>query len=813
MFGNKPKERTEVYETLAMVPLRDVVIFPYMMMPFVIGRASSVRALEFALANDRRIFLAAQHDATIDDPRPSDIFTVGTIANIVQSVKLPDGNIKVLVEGLDRGRTIECRDEEGFYKVVAKIIPKISQSTPGLSKQITKTISLFEQYVKLAGSVHSEIKNAAVQVDEPGKLADTIASHLVLPVPEKQNILEIWNANERLTRVMSILEVEVDKLQVDRRIQGRVRKQMERAQKEYYLNEKMKAIQKELGKKDERINEFDELRQKIAESKMSKEAEEKAILELKRLEAMPPMSAEATVSRNYLDWLLVVPWHKRSRESRDLKRAEEILEEDHYGLEKVKERILEFLAVRQLVRKQRGPILCFVGPPGVGKTSLAKSIARATNRKFVRLSLGGIRDEAEVRGHRRTYIGAFPGQIIQMMKKAGTVNPLILLDEVDKMSMDFRGDPAAALLEVLDPEQNHCFQDHYLDVEYDLSNVMFIATANILHTMPQALQDRVEVLRLPGYTEEEKLEIAKRFLVAKQMEANGLKRKPINIQDDSLKEIIQRYTREAGVRNLEREIASVCRKIARRLVTEGVEQAIEVTGESTKDYLGIPKFRPRKTEGKSEVGIATGLAWTEVGGELLVTEASLMYGKGGLTLTGKLGDVMRESAQTALSFIRSRAEELGIARDFNRRIDVHIHVPEGSIPKDGPSAGITMCTALISALNKIPVRSDVAMTGEITLRGKVLPIGGVKEKILAAHRAGINNIILPRDNEKDLPDIPENVLRQLKIKLVEEMDEVLEGALSTPINRKTSDSEPEESEEPNEPRKLDEGIQGESIAH
>jgi ATP-dependent Lon protease len=813
MFGNKPKDRAEVYETLAMVPLRDVVIFPHMMMPFVIGRASSVRALEFALAHDRRIFLAAQHDAAIDDPRPPDIFTVGTIANIVQSVKLPDGNIKVLVEGLDRGRTIECRDEEGFYKVVVKTIPKVSQSTQGLSKQISKTISLFEQYVKLAGNVHSEIKNAAVQVDEPGRLADTISSHLVLPVQEKQNILEIWNANERLSRIMSILEGEVDKLQVDRRIQGRVRKQMERAQKEYYLNEKMKAIQKELGKKDERTNEFDELRQKIAESKMSKEAEEKAILELKRLEAMPPMSAESTVSRNYLDWLLAVPWHKRTRESRNLTRAEEILEEDHYGLEKVKERILEFLAVRQLVRKQKGPILCFVGAPGVGKTSLAKSIARATNRKFVRLSLGGVRDEAEVRGHRRTYIGAFPGQIVQMMKKAGTINPLILLDEVDKMSMDFRGDPAAALLEVLDPEQNHCFQDHYLDVEYDLSNVMFIATANILHTMPQALQDRVEVLRLPGYTEEEKTEIGKRFLVAKQMEANGLKTKAVRIHEDSLIEIIQRYTREAGVRNLEREIASVCRKIARQLVTEGKELAIEVTGESIKDYLGVPKFRPRKTEGKSEVGIATGLAWTEFGGELLITEASLMYGKGGLTLTGKLGDVMQESAQTALSFIRSRAEDLGIARDFNRRIDVHIHVPEGSIPKDGPSAGITMCTALISALNKIPVRSDVAMTGEITLRGKVLPIGGVKEKVLAAHRAGIHTIILPRDNEKDLPDIPENVLRQLNIKLVEEMDEVLEGALSTPINRKTSDTEPEESEEPNEPRKLDEGIQGESVAH
>ncbi len=812
MFGNK-RDRAEVYETLAMVPLRDVVIFPYMMMPFVIGRSSSVQALEFALNHDRRIFLSAQHDATIDDPRPSDIFTVGTIANIVQSVKLPDGNIKVLVEGLDRGRTIECRVEDGFFKVVAKTIAKMSSSAPDLSKKISRSIALFEQYVKLAGNLHSEVKNATVQVDEPGKLTDTIASHLVLPVQEKQNLLEIWNPQERLNRIIGILEQEVDKLQVDRRIQSRVRKQMERAQKEYYLNEKMKAIQKELGRKDDKTNENDELRKKIADAKMSKEAEEKAQQELKRLEAMPPMSAEATVSRNYLDWLLAVPWFKRTRESRNLKKAEDILEEDHYGLAKVKERILEFLAVRQLVRKQRGPILCFVGPPGVGKTSLAKSIARATNRKFVRLSLGGIRDEAEVRGHRRTYIGAFPGQIIQMMKKGGTVNPLILLDEVDKMSMDFRGDPAAALLEVLDPEQNHCFQDHYLDVEYDLSNVMFIATANVLHTMPQALLDRVEVLRLPGYTEEEKIEIAKRFLVSKQMDANGLKGKGVTFSEESLKEILQRYTREAGVRNLEREIAAVCRKLARRLVADGKDLTIDLGRESIREYLGVPRFRRRQTEGKSEVGTATGLAWTEVGGELLITEASLMYGKGALTLTGKLGEVMQESAQTALSFIRSRAETLGIAKDFNRRIDVHIHVPEGSIPKDGPSAGITMCTALISALNNIPVRSDVAMTGEITLRGKVLPIGGVKEKILAAHRAGISQIILPRDNEKDLPDIPENVLRTMSIKLVEEMDEVLESALTTPLNRKDSETEPEEPEESKEPGKLDEGIQGESITH
>ena len=809
MFGNKPRDRAEIYETLAMVPLRDVVIFPYMMMPFVIGRASSVRALEYSLAHDRRIFLAAQHDASTDDPRASHIYTVGTISNIVQSVKLPDGNIKVLVEGLDRGRTIECQDEEGFFKIVAKTIPKVSETSPELESRMSKVVSLFEQYVKLANTVQAEVKNAAVQVDDAGKLADTIASHLILPVDEKQNLLETWNPLERLTRIGGVLEHEVDKLQVERRLQGRVRKQMERAQKEYYLNEKMKAIQKELGRKDEKTNEIDELRKKLVEAKMSKEAEEKALQELKRLEAMPPMSAEATVSRNYLDWMLAVPWYKRTRESRDLQRAERILDEDHYGLEKVKERVLEFLAVRQLVRKQKGPILCFVGPPGVGKTSLAKSIARATNRKFVRLSLGGVRDEAEVRGHRRTYIGAFPGQIIQMMKKAGTVNPLLLLDEVDKMSMDFRGDPSAALLEVLDPEQNHCFQDHYLDVEYDLSNAMFIATANVLYTMPQALQDRLEVLRLPGYTEEEKAEIATRFLVPKQVESNGLKNKAVTFQPDALKEVLTRYTREAGVRNLEREIASICRKIARKLVKDGIDSRIDVTQESIADYLGVPKFRPRKTEGKSEVGTATGLAWTEVGGELLVTEASLMFGKGGLTLTGKLGDVMQESAQTALSFIRSRAEELGIARDFNRRIDVHIHVPEGAIPKDGPSAGITMCTALVSALTNISVRNDVAMTGEITLRGKILPIGGVKEKLLAAHRAGISNIILPRDNEKDLADIPENVLSQLTVKMVESMDEVFETALTAPLSKIEAG---EDSSGP-EPDKLDEGIQGESITH
>jgi ATP-dependent Lon protease len=618
-------------------------------------------------------------------------------------------------------------------------------------------------------------------VDDPGKLADTIAAHLVVGVDEKQNLLEIISPVERLNRIAGILEVEVDKLQVDRRIQSRVKKQMEKAQKEYYLNEKMKAIQKELGRKDEKGNEVDELKKKIESSKMPKDVEEKAIQELKRLEAMPPMSAEATVSRNYLDWLIAVPWHKKTRENRDLKHAETVLNEDHYGLDKIKDRILEFLAVRSLVKKPKATILTFSGPPGVGKTSLAKSIARAMNRKFVRLSLGGVRDEAEIRGHRRTYIGAFPGQIIQMMKKAGSQNPVFLLDEIDKMSMDFRGDPSAALLEVLDPEQNNTFLDHYLDVEYDLSSVMFICTANVLHTIPQALRDRMEVLQLAGYTEEEKVEIAKRFLAPKAVEGTGLTAANIIIEEEAIRTLIQRYTREAGVRNLEREISSICRKVARKVVNEGASFKETIDGEKVTAYLGVPRFRPSLAEEQNEVGIATGLAWTEVGGELLVSEATLMPGKGKLTLTGKLGDVMQESAQAALSYVRSRAPELGLPEDFHSKLDIHIHVPEGAIPKDGPSAGITMATALTSALTKIAARRDVAMTGEITLRGKVLPIGGVKEKVLAAHRAGVKNILMPRDNEKDLADIPKNVLDVLDVHLVSTMDEVLKLALTEPL--------------------------------
>ena len=761
-----------------MMPIRDVVIFPHMMTPFVVGRETSVRALEEALAADKKIFLATQHDASVDEPKPNEIYPVGTVANIVQSVKLPDGNIKVLVEGMERGRVVTVSDEEGFFRAIVRTVSYRIEPNPQMEALVNRVTSLFEQYVKLSQTLNYETMIAAVRVDDPGKLSDTIAANLQLAIEEKQEILEIFDPQDRLQRVAEVLDIEIEKLNVDRNIQGSVKRQMERAQKEYYLNEKIKAIQKELGRGEK--SELDELKKKIDAAGMTKEAQEKATQELKKLELMPPMSAESTVSRNYLDWLLAVPWKKKTKETRDMGRAERVLEEDHYGLEKIKERILEFLAVHRLVKKPRGSILCFVGPPGVGKTSLGMSIARATGRKFVRLSLGGVRDEAEIRGHRRTYIGALPGQIIQMMKKAGTRNPVFMLDEVDKMSMDFRGDPSAALLEVLDPEQNFMFMDHYLDVEYNLSQVFFIATANVLHTVPPALQDRMEVIRMIGYTEPEKVEIAKRFLVRKQREATGLTEEILTFTDEAIVRMIQNYTREAGVRNLEREIANIGRKVARKVVKEGRGIRIVLKPEEVQEYLGVIKFRETEKEKRSEVGLAMGLAWTEVGGQILVTEATLMEGKGKLTMTGKLGDVMQESGQAALSYVRSRSAQLGLPKDFYRHLDIHVHVPEGAIPKDGPSAGITIATAISSALARTPVRRNVAMTGEITLRGKVLPIGGLKEKLLAAHRAGFNEVIIPKDNEKDLPDIPANILEQTRLHLVETMDQVLEIAFERP---------------------------------
>ena len=764
---------------LPMMPIRDMVIFPYMMTPFVVGRESSVRALEEALTGDRKIFLATQHDAGIDEPRPEDIYSVGTIGNIVQSVKMPDGNIKVLVEGLERAKAVEMNDSDGFFVATVRVANRQLEVNPQIEQVMQRVTSLFEQYVKLQQSLNYETMIAAVRMDEPAKLSDTIAANLQLSIEEKQELLDIFDPSERLTRVADVLDIEIEKLNMDRSVQSRVKRQMERAQKEYYLNEKIKAIQKELGRGEK--SEFDELRKKIDAAGMPKEVFDKAVQELKKLEAMPPMSAESTVSRNYLDWLLAVPWKKRSKETRSIDHAEKVLNADHYGLEKIKERILEFLAVRQLVKNPKGSILCFVGPPGVGKTSLGMSIAKATGRKFVRMSLGGVRDEAEIRGHRRTYIGALPGQIIQSMKKAGTKNPVFMLDEVDKMASDLRGDPASALLEVLDPEQNTAFMDHYLDVDYDLSQVLFVATANVLHTIPAPLQDRMEILRLHGYTEAEKLEIAKQYLVKKQREATGLTEKNALFSDSALVDIIRGYTREAGVRNLEREIGNVCRKVARRVVRNGIKHKEEISESNVNEFLGVAKFRDSQLHETSEVGLVTGLAWTEVGGSILSTEVQVLDGKGKLTLTGQLGDVMQESAQAALSYIRSRAQHLGLPRDFYRNIDIHVHVPEGAIPKDGPSAGITIATALASALAKIRVRRDIAMTGEITLRGKVLPIGGLKEKLLAAHRAGIFEALLPRANEKDLADLPENLRSVMKLHFVDQMDDVLKIALETPL--------------------------------
>jgi ATP-dependent Lon protease len=823
MLTSKEKSDTK---RLPMMPIRDVVIFPYMMTPFVVGRDSSVRALEEALTGDKKIFLATQHDASVDEPRPDEIYNVGTVANIVQSLKQPDGNIKVLVEGVERGKVVSVNEEEGYFRAIVKTFTFRVEPGPQLEALTSRVTTLFEQYVKLSQNLNYETMVAAVRVEDASKLADTVGANLQLTVEEKQELLEIFDPVDRLTRVADLLDIEIEKLNVDRTIQGRVKRQMEKAQKEYYLNEKIKAIQKELGRGEK--SEIDELKKKIDAAGMTKDAYEKAIAELKRLENMPPMSAESTVSRNYLDWLLAVPWKKKSKEIRDLKYAQGVLESDHYGLEKIKERILEFLAVRRLVQNPKGSILCFVGAPGVGKTSLGMSIAKATGRKFIRLSLGGVRDEAEVRGHRRTYIGALPGQILQMMKKAGTRNPVFMLDEIDKMSTDFRGDPSAALLEVLDPEQNYMFMDHYLDVEYDLSQVFFIATANVLHTIPPALQDRMEVIRLSGYTELEKLEIGKRFLVPKQMKATGVGEDRIEFTDGGLQSLIQFYTRESGVRNLEREIGNVCRKVARTVVNamsvkelekdDDVAESAEsesageaavtaqapkkrakkadtkadtaaepqppkavITPETIGQFLGPQKFRDIETDKKNEIGATTGLAWTEVGGSILTTEAAVMEGRGKMQITGKLGDVMQESAHAAMSYVRSRANLLGLPRDFYRNLDIHVHVPEGAIPKDGPSAGITLATSICSALTGIPVRCNIAMTGEITVRGRVLPIGGLKEKLLAAHRHGIREIVLPKDNEKDLPDIPEQIRKDMKLEFVTSMDQVLKIALEREI--------------------------------
>ncbi len=769
-----------------MMPIRDMVIFPHMMTPFVVGRESSVRALEEALNGDRKIYLATQHDARVDEPASDDIYSVGTIGNIVQSVKMPDGNIKVLVEGIERARTVEITDTDGFFVATVRTYKNELEMTPATEQVIQRVTTIFEQYLKLQQALNVETVTAAIRTDEPSKLADTIAANLQLEIGEKQDLLEIFDPSDRLTKIADVLDIEIEKLNMDRSIQSRVKRQMEKAQKEYYLNEKIKAIQKELGRGEK--SEFDDLKKKIESAGMPADVLEKAIQELRKLEAMPPMSAESTVSRNYLDWLLAVPWKKKSKETRSIDVAEKVLNEDHYGLDKIKERILEFLAVRQLVKNPKGSILCFVGPPGVGKTSLGMSIAKATGRKFVRLSLGGVRDEAEIRGHRRTYIGALPGQIIQSMKKAGTRNPVMMLDEIDKMASDFRGDPASALLEVLDPEQNSTFQDHYLDVEYDLSQVLFVATANVLHTIPAPLQDRMEILRLHGYTEIEKLEIARQYLIKKQCEATGLTDKNIVFTDDAVTAIIRSYTREAGVRNLEREIGNVCRKVARKVVKEGAKHSETINGENIADFLGVARFRDSAVHEKDEVGLVNGLAWTEVGGSILQTEVQVLDGKGKLTLTGQLGDVMQESAQAALSYVRSRSHHLGLPRDFYRNIDIHIHVPEGAIPKDGPSAGITLATALSSALAKIPVRRDIAMTGEVTLRGKVLAIGGLKEKLLAAHRAGIFEAIMPEENRKDLADIPENLKSAMKLNFVDSMDEVLKLALAGPLPEAKEDT-------------------------
>jgi ATP-dependent Lon protease len=759
-----------------MLPLRDVVVFPHMVIPLFVGREKSIKALDHAMESGKQIFLAAQHDAADDDPSPEHIYEIGTVANILQLLKLPDGTVKVLVEGTARAAIVRYVQSEETFEVDAVDVNDELIDEREAEVLIRTVVTEFEQYVKLNQKIPPEVLTSLSGIEEPGRLADTIAAHLTLRNEEKQKILEYASSRERLEHILGIMESEIDLLQVEKRIRGRVKKQMEKSQREYYLNEQMKAIQNELGEMEDAPNEMDELQKKIEEAGMSKEALEKAESELKKLRMMSPMSAEATVVRNYIDWLVQVPWKKRTRVSKDLAKAESILEGDHYGLDQVKERILEYLAVQQRIKKIRGPILCLVGPPGVGKTSLGESIARATHRKFVRISLGGMRDEAEIRGHRKTYIGSLPGKILQNMAKAGSKNPLFMLDEVDKMSMDFRGDPSSALLEVLDPEQNNKFGDHYLEVDYDLSEVMFVATANTLN-IPSPLRDRMEIIRISGYTEDEKLNIATRYLVEKQKRNNGLNDEEIVFRKSALVDIVRYYTREAGVRSLEREIAKICRKVAKELLLNEIKRTVTVTSRSVQKYLGVRQFRYGKAEDTNRVGQVTGLAWTEVGGELLTIEAAVMPGKGKQSYTGKLGDVMQESIQAAMTVVRTRSKQYGIPLDFYQKQDVHIHVPEGATPKDGPSAGIGMCTAVLSAITSIPVRSDLAMTGEITLRGEVLPVGGLKEKLLAAHRGGVKLVLIPHENEKDLAEIPKNVKAGLEIKPVRWIDEVFAFAL------------------------------------
>ncbi len=770
---------------MPVLPLRDVVVYPHMVIPLFVGREKSIHALDLAMQGNKRIVLVAQKSAEMDDPQADDIYTIGTLSNVLQLLRLPDGTVKVLVEGSQRVGIHRFTETQACFIAEVSLLESVLDESESQEIQalVRSLLSTFDQYVKLNKKIPGEVLTSVSGIDDPSRLADTIAAHMALKLDEKQKVLEIQNLRERLEHLLGLVEGEIDILQVEKRIRGRVKQQMEKSQREYYLNEQMKAIQKELGDLEDAPNEIEELAQRIEKAGMPKDAKAKVQAELNKLKMMSPMSAEATVVRNYIDWLVSVPWKKRTKIHHDLNLAEDILEADHYGLEKVKERILEYLAVQQRARKLKGPILCLVGPPGVGKTSLGRSIARATNRKFVRMSLGGVRDEAEIRGHRRTYIGSMPGKIVQNLAKVGVRNPLFLFDEIDKMSMDFRGDPSSALLEVLDPEQNNTFNDHYLEVDFDLSDVMFVATANSLN-IPPPLLDRMEVIRIPGYTEDEKLNIAARYLVAKQVTNNGLRKEELEIVEDALLDIIRFYTREAGVRNLEREIAKICRKVVKEITLKPAESKIVVMPDMLDKYLGVRRFRYGLAEERDQVGQVTGLAWTEVGGELLSIEAVLVPGKGKLIHTGQLGEVMRESIQAAVTVVRSRAEELGVDPEFHQKYDLHIHVLEGATPKDGPSAGIGMCTALVSALTRIPVCSGVAMTGEITLRGEVLPIGGLKEKLLAAHRGSIATVLIPEDNRKDLVEIPENILAKLDVRPVRWIDQVLEIALrSLPVTQ------------------------------